>query len=236
MNTRIYSAVLVLMTVLSTSISAQTDFFWSTFDLNSGAANSDLKATYEQGDTGSLFLYFSTNGPSDSNLSVGGFLDVATSMNGVIEFTRAETFDFTINVGGTPIGNRWLDDMGGGGSAGETGDVMANFIDEWNAFTVTGGQGILESNNGQGVFLDEGYDAGADAFLFGVVDFTVVGSMGSSVDLITSVGDGMVVDGGTALDPEFGNATINVTGIPEPTTVGLFAVGFAGVAARRRRS
>ena len=127
--------------------------------------------------------------------------------------------------------------MGGGGSAGETGTVSADLIDEWNAFTVTGGQGILEANNGSGAFLDEGYDAGADAFLFGVIDFTVIGNNGDSVDLLTSAGDGMIVNGGETVDATFGAATINVGGdvIPEPTTAGLLAIGLAGLVARRRR-
>lgn len=238
MNVRKFALVMALVAISSSSVFAQTDFFWSTFNLNEGATNDDVKVELNNGDTGSLFLYYSTNGPADSNLSVGAFLDVATSAAGVIQFTRAETFDFNISVSGTPIDKRWLDDMGGGGSAGETGTVTDDLIDEWNAFTVTGGQGILETNNGSGAFLDEGYDAGADAFLFGVIDFTVIGNDGDSVDLLTSAGDGMIVNGGSVVDASFGLATINVGGggvIPEPTTAGLLAIGLVGVVARRRR-
>ena len=237
MNVRKFALVMALVAISSSSVFAQTDFFWSTSALGQGASNEDVKVNLSNGDTGSLYLYFSTNGPADSDLSVGAFLDVATSQSGVIQFTRAETFDFAITVAGTPIANRWLDNMGGGGSAGETGTVGDDLIDEWNAFTVTGGQGILESNNGSGAFLDEGYDAGADAFLFGVVDFTVIGNDGDSVDLFTSAGDGMIVNGGDVVDATFGAATINVGGgtIPEPTTAGLLALGLAGIVARRRR-
>ena len=41
--------------------------------------------------------------------------------------------------------------------------------------------------------------------------------------------------GGVLVDPAFGGATLTVTGIPEPSSAILLALGFAGFAARRRR-
>ena len=213
------------------NVQGQSDFFWA---VEWGGLNSDAIANYKPGESGSLYLYYSTNGPSESDLSTAAFLDIATSNSGVIKFTHAETFDFQINVGGTPIGNRWLDFQGGGGSAGKTGDVFDDFIDELHAFTITGGPGILEFNNGSGAFLDEGYNSFSEAFLFGMIEFDVIGSPGSSVDLLTSVGAGSVVNGNTAFEPVFGEATINILGIPEPSTCSCFAILLLGVVVRRR--
>ena len=214
------------------SVSAQGDFF---FSFTEGGANMDQKGEFEVGDSGSLYVYWSTNGPADSDLSVGAFIDVFTDVAGVIEFTAAETFDYQITVAGQPIGNRLLDDMGGGGSVGPAGSVGADFIDEMAAFTVTGGPGILESNNGDGVFLDSGYDASNDGFNWGRIDFNVVGE--GSTNVTGAAGDGMIVNGADVVDATFTTATINVGGgiVPEPTTAGLLAIGLVGLVSRRRR-
>lgn len=216
---------LFVLILLSHPAVAQTDFFWSFQDLNSGALNADATGEFQLGETGSLFMYFTTNGPTDVELLVGSFLDVATSASGVIEMTAAETFDFAINSNGALIGNRWLDENGGGGSVGHTGEISADgqFIDEWNAFTVTE-QGIREINSGP-VFLDEGYDAQADAFLFGQLDFVAIGS--GSTDLITVSAD--------SFDYEFNIVTINVAAIPEPMSTSLAATVFLVFFAKRRR-
>ena len=214
---------LAIACLTASPVGAQTDFFWSPFELNSGATNSDASVNFEQGSSGSLFLYFSTDGVNDTDMWVGAFLDIATSVDGVIEFTRAETFDFAIVNNGTPVSNRWLDSQGGGGSAGETGTVTSNFIDEYHAFMVTGGLGILEAHNGSDAFLDTGYDPSANAFLFGVVDFNVVGAPGSSVDLTIEIGKTMISQGDYCMecDGSFGGATIFVRSIPEPTFCNL---------------
>ena len=231
MNVRNFSLVLAIMAMSLSSVSAQGDFF---FSFEAGGANEDQKAEMSVGDTGSLYVYWSTNGPADSDLSVGAFIDVFTSADGIIEFTAAETFDYQITVAGTPIGNRNLDAMGGGGSVGPA-DTTANFIDEMAAFTVTGGPGILEANNGSGAFLDSGYTASNDGFEWGRIDFMVVGE--GSVDVTGAAGDGMIVNGADVVPAAFTTATINVGGdvIPEPTTAGLLAVGLVGLVARRRR-
>ena len=85
------------------------------------------------------------------------------------------------------------------------------------------------------MFLDTGYDAGADAFLFGRVGIEVVGE--GVTDINIAVGDGLIVHNNVALSPSFGAGTITGVGdaIPEPTTAGLLAMGLVGLVARRRR-
>lgn len=97
-----------------------------------------------------------------------------------------------------------------------------------------GGLGILNLYTGP-IFLDFGYDADADAFLFGRVGIEVVGE--GVTDIQIAVGDGLIVHDNVALTPSFGAGTITGVGdaIPEPTTAGLLAMGLVGLVARRRR-
>ena len=221
----------LISTAIFTTLSfSQTDFFWSTQGLNEGATNSDAVLELAPGESSSLYLYYSTDGPADSDLSVGAFLDVFTSQAGVIEFTRAETFDFDITVAGNDVGNRWTDENLGGGSFGETGSVTAQFIDEWHAFTVLG-LGIVEPT-GSGNFVDEGYDVAANAYLFGQIDIVAIGT--GSVDLATQSGENLIVNGSEIVPATFGGATISVQ-IPEPSGAGLSVLLLGFVCGRRRR-
>ena len=229
------SLVLAIVAMSAGSVVAQGDFF---FTFAPGGANADNTGTFDVGDTGSLIVYWSTNGPNDSDLDVGAFIDVTSSTAGVIEFTAAETFDFEIQVGGQVVGNRIADVNGGGGSFGPADSVTADFVDELSAFTVVGGPGIIEANNGSGVFLDTGYNASNDGFEWAIIDFNVIGT--GSTDIIGTAGDGLIVNGGDEVPAVFTTATVNVNGgngptVPEPTTASLLVLGLAGIAARRRR-
>ena len=139
------SALLVSL-CFSCLVVAQGDFF---FTFEPGGQNQDQFKTIDVGDTGSLYIYWSTNGPADSDLDVGAFIDVFTDTPGFVEFTAAETFDYEITVAGVPVFNRLLDVNGGGGHAGPPGNLQPDFIDELSAFTVTGGPGILEAKQWQ---------------------------------------------------------------------------------------
>ena len=236
MNLRNFSLVLAIVAMSVGSVAAQGDFF---FTFAPGGANADNTGTFNVGDSGSLYVYWSTNGPNDSDLDVGAFIDVTSGTSGILEFTAAETFDFEITVGGQVTGNRILDAMGGGGSVGPADSVTADFVDELSAFTVVGGPGIIEANNGSGVFTDEGYDASNDGFLFGRIDFNVIGE--GSTSITGTGGDGLIVNGGDEVPAVFTTATVVGAGggggpkVPEPTTAGLLAIGLAGFVARRRR-
>ena len=106
-----------------------------------------------------------------------------------------------------------------------------------SAFTIIGGPGIVESNNGSGVFFDTGYNISNDGFLWGRIDFNVVGI--GQTEITGGTGDGGIVNGSVIVPAVFTTATVNVVEggpeVPEPTAVGLLALGFAGLATRRRR-
>ena len=208
------------------------DFFFS-FQQN-GPNNNQVQG-FNPGDTGTLWIYWSTNGPADSDLNVGAFIDIFSSTSGVIEFTSAETFDYDIFLVDVDFGNRLC--FNGSDCGLLDGDVSADLIDELGSFTVNGGPGIVEANNGQGVFLDSGYDPGNDGFQWGRLDFNVIGYGETSVT--GAAGDGLIVNGGQTVDAAFTTATITVGGggpaVPEPTSTVLLVIAFVRLANRRTR-
>ena len=216
----------------------QTDFFYSLADLNGGAQNSALNADFAQGDTGSLFVYYTTNGPVDADLDLVASLDIQSSVSGVIQFSDVETFEFPIQIADTTIGYRWTADgiSGNGGAFGsDLSTVSDDFVESLAAFRVDGGVGLIEANTGP-TFFDAGYDIDADAFLFGRIDFSVIGTVGDSTQLFTSPG-ALGLDTNGAGTPTFGAASINVvSSIPEPNATFLLLAGVCSSVLRRRRS
>ena len=227
--------LLTCLFLMPMSVKAQgpADFFYSAGGVESGlVVNGDLDLTVTLGDTVSIYGFWSTNGPADTDLSVGAGFDIATSVDGIIEFNAAETFDFDIVLASAQdivVGTRY-DALGGGGFAGTAESVGANSIEGLNAFSVTA-EGILESNTGP-VFLDTGYDIAGDAFLFGRIDFTAL-EVGS-VDLLTTVGSIGAVNGADSVVPTFGAATINVV-VPEPNSAVLIGAVLTLFGCARRR-
>ena len=184
------------------AVNARSDVFFSTQDLDSGAVNSDLEVSLEVGDEVSVFVYFSTHGPSMTEIDMGGFFEVNTSVPGVVEFLGGETFQFDITLENPDIilDQRWQ--VFGPGEVFDEGQTL-----EISVFNVTEGTGMVNSNTGP-TFFDQGYDPDTDAFLFGRADFRVIGE--GSVDLITGVRAGGLANNGMAVDPVFGAATVTV--------------------------
>ena len=190
----------------------ETDFFWSDRDLNTGAVNQPLVVGSKSvGDTGSLFLYYSASGPSQSDIDVGAVVDVATSQPGIIRFTNAETFDFP----GIFDTGRWSMSFACSDTFGQSESVTDDFVNELGAFTLTG-VGIGANNK----LLDPGYDQDADAFLFGRVDYEVIGEGCVQIH----IGRGklgianlisapfLVGSNNTLYDPSFGSALVSSIG------------------------
>jgi len=206
------STLFLLMTLAfsfgNDAVAQETDFFWSDRDLNSGAVNQPLVLGSKSiGDTGSLFLYYSTSGPSEADIDVGAIMDIATSQPGVIRFTDAEVFDIQ--------GRRWAMDLACAAASGQRGTVFNDFINEWGGFTLSN-NGIRATNK----LLDPGYDADADAFLFGRVDYEVIGE--GCVQIHTGRGQLGIANVRNApfipfsennfIDPAFGSAQVSSLG------------------------
>ena len=202
---RLTLCAMTALLTLSGVAAGQTDFFLSFNDLNQGAVNADAAASFNAGDSGTIFIYWSTNGPADSDISTGASVDLQTSQTGVIEFTSAETLDFDVTLLGNLFGPRW------GNSFGETAAVTSDLVDELSALTILN-SGIREANNGSGGLVDEGYDIAADAFLFGKVDFVVTAEpVADSVDILISTGSGGIVNQGEFVIATHGIATVEVS-------------------------
>jgi len=168
---------------------------------------------FSVGDTGSLFLYYSTSGPSEADIDVGAIMDIATSQPGVIRFTDAEVFDFG--------GRRWsMNATICPAASGQSGTVFDDFINEWGAFTLNN-IGIRATNK----LLDPGYDADADAFLFGRVDYEVIGQ--GCVQIHTGRGQlGIANVRNAPFIPSSENNLIDVTfGSAQVSSIGPFDLG-----------
>ena len=192
-----------------TSATAQpVDFFWSEVGPGQGATNqSHLNVVAGPGESVTLYLYYTTNGPLDSDLRIGALLDITSTDPSRVRFVSAEVLEFDIKVVDIVIEPRW-DAIGG--------TVSDEMIDEFGAFSFFG-SGILEANDGQsGPFFDEGYDPSSDAFLFGQIEVEMTGV--GPVKIITKPGNGLVVGGFNCgqlpLEPTFTTVTIGPLTLP----------------------
>ena len=210
-----FVSVFVLFIATLSVQAQQSDFFWSIQGLNQDAVNAPVSQKVAPGDSVSLYLYFTTNGPSEAEIDLGAILDIAVSQEGVINFQNAESFDFPVSIANTEVGQRWGDLCSK--NVGQIGVVTDSFIRGWGALTPFD-FGMTNSTVLGNVFEDEGYDQGAQAFLFGRIDFDVVGGHDSCVQIQIGPGTAGIVNNagitGTLLQPVFGSATFIVGGFP----------------------
>ena len=87
-----FMVVLFFLSVCNHATAQQPfDFFWSSEDLGSGnIVNDDLVIDLLPGDSQILNLYYTTDGPAQSELGVGGGLDIQTSSSGNVAFDAGE--------------------------------------------------------------------------------------------------------------------------------------------------
>ena len=98
----------LIFATLPVFVSAQSDFFLSFSGLNEGAVNKDVEIELRQGQQRSIYIYYTTNGPANSEMDPGAFLDFFSSSSDVVQFLAAETFSFSIRTDGSPSGRyRW---------------------------------------------------------------------------------------------------------------------------------
>ncbi len=188
------SLTLLILLLCYNPVFAQSDFFYS---LNSGidVVNEPLDLELAIGDEATISIYYTTNGPTMTDLTYGSLV-VATSESGIVDIIGGGGFNFDITVAGTPIGVRWqiIEEKG---TISDDSQSM-----EFLFFNVGSGSGVLNFNTGP-VFFDEGYDADADAFLFGQVSVRRTGP--GDVYLTTSSGALDFINGNDFVDLTLGS-------------------------------
>ncbi|MEM7314733.1 MAG: PEP-CTERM sorting domain-containing protein [Planctomycetota bacterium] len=202
-----------------------SDIYLSFAGIGDGSASMATSKDFIIGQSGSAYVWV-----DDSvSLDTGAFLDITSLTASVIGFTGAEVFDADIFFAGTSTvaDSRW--------EVVGPGTVTGDSIDELRAFRVIGGTGILPSQATSvgGAFVDALHDPSSSAFLFARMDFDVIG-IGETTFSLTE-GSGLIVNGGSLVNPTFGSATVRATAVPEPSTFGLLVAAFGCVSLRLRR-
>lgn len=197
-----FAFCLLLISVFSNNAYCQTDFFWSDKNLHQGAVNRPLKLVAPIGQEVDLYLYYTVNGPINSNISRGLSLDLEI-VGG--RFVSAETLDFDICLLGVQeIDRRW-----GNGFFGAAAEVADDFVVGLQCFS-TINDGITSTHTGPTLF-DLGHDPSADAFLVGRVRVELTSAAGA--EITTSIGENLIVDddlgkNARRLNPTFGCVSI----------------------------
>ena len=187
------------------------DFFWSTSNLNEGAVNGPLDLSLSPGESVSLYLYYSTNGPSNTEIARGYSVNVGTSQNGIIGFTEAETFNHPIVVPGTDVdlGDRWdfpVIEDGTAVGVVQAQSVESDLIVGLTAMSVLSGFGLTETT----AEFDTGYDSNAQAFLCGRIEIEAIAP--GTIELTAGPNDLGIANEQDLLQAAFARANISVAG------------------------
>ena len=204
MNSKVIYLSLIVCFAFCSGLHAQNDFFVSTQGLGEGPVNSSASSVLNVGESGSFHLYFD-NRVQHPNVDTCVWFTLNTSQNGVVRITNFETFDYDIQIAGININRRWADSFGPG--IIESNGQFARS----QAFTVVGGQGMVDANTGS-PFLDLGYDIDAEVFHVARIDYEAIGV--GAVDFVLETdptvfigNNGMALQGIT-----YGEATVEVAG------------------------
>jgi len=147
---------------------------------------------------------------------------------------------FTVDI----VGTNFLANVDGGGvnlSFDQTIlNVLSVSIDEtvWNFGSTGINTGAINNATGtvDGIMVNTFADVIGD-FVIATVEFQAIGT-GSSLLLLTELGINPFASGGSLINPNFADASVNVSAVPVPAAVWLFGSGLLGLAgiARSRRA
>ena len=205
----------------STSVFAQTEQVFVSFGEGANVSNT---ATFDVDDgSGSAFIF------SAPDFDFNAFdLEFTTSGTDVISFTGAEVFN---EVNG--IGQFRFD-----GDASTVRETVSADNGRLIGVAVQAA-GVNPALGAAG--LDPNFDADANAFQVARIDFDIIGS--GDADITLAIGDNQFFSDLTPddlLQPSLGNGSVSVTGgpipaVPEPSAMGILALGLVGFVVRRRR-
>ena len=209
----------------STSAFAQDEQVFVTFgqgaDVGMTTATFDLDAGET---TGSAFIF------SAADFDFNAFdIDFVASDPSVISFTGAEVFNPINGIGAARF------------DGDETTVRATTTADSGRLIGVAvQASGVNPALGAAG--LDPEFDVDANAFRVARIDFDVIGSGTTEINLL--LGENEFFSDLTPdelIQPTFGDGTVNVDGdggvaVPEPSTMGILAFGLVGFVARRRRS
>ena len=197
------------------TVAGPSDFFWSTESLGEGAVNQSLDLTLSIGESRTIYLYYSLNGPSASEIDDGVSINVGASSASIITFEEGGVYNFPVQIADITISERWGYPTGGYSNSGffnSAFSVENDLIVGMTTMNIAQGDGMNESNTsakGKLPFVDAGYDPVAGAYLFGkiIVNGTAVGQ----TNLITGPNALGISNDGQVLNATFNTAQINVT-------------------------
>jgi len=181
------------------------DFFWSTLNLGEGAVNGPIDLDLSPGESATLYLYYSTSGPSSTDLKIGYSVNVGTSQNGIVRFTAAETFNPSNAFGIARWGYPTVDAYNNV-EAAPAQSVESNLIIGLTAMSLTGGTGLDEALSPN----DAGYDSNAQAFLCGSVEIEAIAA--GTIELTAGPNDVGIANEYALLQSGFAKANISVAG------------------------
>ena len=153
----------------STATDGIGDFFWSTLNLNEGAVNGPINLSLTPGESAILYLYYSADVPSNREIIRWYSIDLATSQNGIIQFTEAATLNYPISN----AGHRWDFPSAGNAEGLVVGQAQTVESDQIIGLTAIGVRNFTGLDVSQAL-SDEGYDVAANAFLCGRVQIEAI--------------------------------------------------------------
>lgn len=186
------------------------DFFWSTSNLNEGAVNGPISEILATGQTLTLYLYYSTAGPSNSEIRSGYSINVATSANGIVEFTQADTLNYSLQN----LGRRWNYPLGNDPEAAlaiaPAQSVESDLIVGLTGMGTPGGfLSPLSGISNVSASFDTGYDSSAQAFLVGRIQLEAVAP--GTIELNAGPNELGIADQYDLLQSAFARATVSVS-------------------------